>query len=321
MSRTALIIGIDNYKTFPKLTSCVNDAYTMEKMLKRHANEDKNYDCVRVTSDDQEITTKVLRGMVKKTLSDARGSDVILYFSGHGAASETGGFLVSQHGEPDDLGFPMAELMRYANQSMASSVLLILDCCQSGELGNTDDSPYLNQVTLSEGVTILAASSPTQKAQPGMEHSLFTELVLSALEGGAADIRGMVSAASIYAYVEQNCTSWQQRPMYKSHAKQLNAIRKCEHSVEDSLLRELPTLFRKGPDEKFFMDPSYEETEKEVAVADHVAIFKKFKKLRNARMLTTQESKDLYYCALDSCWVQLTPVGQLYYKLAKKGQL
>ena len=69
------------------------------------------------------------------------------------------------------------------------------------------------------------------------------------------------------------------------------------------------------------MDPSYEETEKEVAVADHVAIFKKFKKLRNARMLTTQDSKDLYYCALDSCWVKLTPLGQLYYKLAKNDQL
>lgn len=320
MSRIALIVGIDSYDNFRNLSSCVNDAYAMEEMLKRHWNGDKNYACERLTSDSQKVTTASLRRAVKKSLRDVTSGDVVFYFSGHGVASETGGFLVSQNGEQDDEGFPMSELMRYANQSRADSILLILDCCQSGELGNTDDSPYLNQVTLSEGVTILAASNAEQESQEGLENSLFTALVLSALDGGAADIRGKVSAASIYAYVEQNCTAWQQRPMYKSHAMKLNEIRQCEHSVEDRLLRELPKLFRKGPQEQFQMDPSFEETE-ECCIAENVEKFHKFKLLRNARMLSTQDSKDLYYCALDNLWVQLTPVGQLYWKLAKNDRI
>ena len=321
MSRIALIVGIDQYDNFRNLSSCVNDAYEMEKMLKRHWNGDKNYECERLSSDTQTVTTATLRGAVKKTLRDVTGGDVVIYFSGHGVASETGGFLVSQNGEKDDEGFPMSELMRYANQSKADSTLLILDCCQSGELGNTDDSPYLNQVTLSEGVTILAASSAKQKAQEGLENSLFTALVLSALDGGAADIRGKVSAASIYAYVEQNCTAWQQRPMYKSHAMKLNEIRQCEHSVEDNLLRELPKLFRRGPTEQFKMDPTYEKSLKEILIPENVEKFNKFKSLRNARMLTTQDSRDLYDCALEELWVQLTPLGQLYWKLAKNDQI
>ena len=75
------------------------------------------------------------------------------------------------------------------------------------------------------------------------------------------------------------------------------------------------------------MDPSFEETETDVCIAENVEKFHKFKKLRNARMLTTEISPktgkpaDLYYCAMDKMWVQLTLLGRLYWNLAKNDQI
>jgi hypothetical protein len=152
-----------------------------------------------------------------------------------------------------------------------------------------------------------------------LEYSAFTELVLSALDGGAANVRGQLSAAAIYGYVEQAFGSWQQQPMYKSHAHQLSPLRLCNASVSDELLRQLPTLFR-SPYAKFAMDPSFEYTT-EQANQDNVHTFDLFKKLRNSNLLTTEDELDLYFVALQSIYVQLTPLGKFYWRLAKDGRL
>jgi hypothetical protein len=55
-------------------------------------------------------------------------------------------------------------------------------------------------------------------------------------------VRGQVSAAAIYAYVEQALGPWDQRPIYKSNATQLSPIRYCTPDIEDDELRRLPQL-------------------------------------------------------------------------------
>ena len=228
--------------------------------------------------------------------------------------TDSGGYLVTQDGRYDDHGYPMSELLQVANQSGAQSVLIILDCCHSGSIGGSQYQQQ-NQVTLSEGVTILAASGAEQESGEGMEHSIFTGLLLDAMNGGAADIRGRVSAASMYAHVEQALGAWQQRPMYKSHAMRLNPVRMCEAAVDDSLLRELPGLFP-SPKATLAMDPSYEHSFEDVALPENVAKFDKFKILRNARLLETSGGEDLYFAAENSGAVQLTPLGKFYWQLS-----
>ena len=143
--------------------------------------------------------------------------------------------------------------------------------------------------------------------------------MLSALDGGAANIRGEVSAASIYGYAEQALGSWQQRPMYKSHARTLDPVRLCTPAVSDEALRRLPKLFR-APFMPYAMDPSYEHTDA-AAKPEHVELFNLFKTLRNARLLIAEDNLDLYYAALGSKSVRLTPLGQFYWKLAADGRL
>jgi hypothetical protein len=289
--------------------------------LGRHWNGDPNFNCTTITTDEKDVGEGDLRVAIRSLMGNAHaGDDLLFYFSGHGVVSDGDGYLVTQDAEPDRPGYPMAQLLRHANRSEADSVLIVLDGCQSGEMGNTGDARDVNQATLSEGVTILSASSPTQESREGQDFSLFTELVLDALEGGAADVRGNVSAASVYAYAEQVLGPWQQRPMYKSYARQLAPIRRCKPSVDDQVLRQIPKLF-KGPDMAVSMDPSWEHTKTEVCIAENVEKFDMFKKLRNGRLLTTKDNDDLYFVALNSKKAMLTPMGKLYWQLAKKGSI
>lgn len=317
MSRRALLVGVDDYDFFDNLSCCVDDAKQMEILLKTHDDGSPNYHCTRLNSGRDEITEGSLRAALRKLTSGANGGDDLLfYFSGHGMVIDGEGALVTQDAKPNDVGFPMHELLRRVNRCGAGSVMIILDCCYSGEMGNTGDGGTINQTTLSEGVTILSASSPDQKSQEGMLNSLFTELIIAALSGGAADVRGHVSAASIYAYVEQALGPWQQRPMYKSYAPRLDPLRLCTPAVPDEILRQLPVLFR-GPDAPLKLDPSWEVTD-ESKNPENVKKFDLLKVLRDGRLLD-RRGENLYDLALDSGTVRLTPLGRLYWQLAKKG--
>jgi hypothetical protein len=248
--------------------------------------------------------------------------DVLFYFSGHGCHSEMGGFLITQDGSPGDPGLPMNELLTLSNRSKAQSILLLLDCCFSGDMGNPPNlqSPYgLEQAQLRRGVTILAASRPTEPAVEVGGHGVFTDLVLDALAGGAADVRGRVSAASIYAHVEAALGPWDQRPLYKTHASSLPPVRLCDPHIPDTLLRELPELFG-ATNSRIMMDPSYEETEM-AGTAQHIELFNKFKKLRDAHLLRTEKGDDLYWAAIHGNAVLLTPLGRFYWRLAKEGRI
>ena len=72
---------------------------------------------------------------------------------------------------------------------------------------------------------------------------MFTSLVVDALDGGAADLLGAVTAASVYAYVEAALGAWEQRPLFKANVSRLLPLRKCIPPVETQLLRRLPELF------------------------------------------------------------------------------
>ena len=318
MSR-ALLVGLSEYNHVPPLKGCANDAHEMEAVLRSHEDGSTNYDCLVLTSPGQQPVTRKLLRKVWAQLFDNYDEDIVFYFSGHGHPTDVGGYLVTQDAEPGDPGLSMNDLLTLANRSRARSVLLILDCCFAGGLGNPpvlqSDGSIENLALLRKELTILAASRPAQTAGEAGGLGVFTRLVVGALKGGAADVRGNVTAAAVYAYVEQALGPWEQRPVYKSHAYRFLPVRRCTPSVPDSLLRELPVIFKKV-DDQFRLAPSFEFTEPSAVPAD-VAMYDKFKVLRNARLLMTEKNKDLYFIALDSGLVWLTPLGQFYWQLAR----
>ncbi len=319
MARRALVVGINHYDSFDELKGCITDARDMQSVLARNADESRNFEVDLRTSDGPErITRPVLRQACTELFATV-DVDIVFYFAGHGASSDVETYLVTQDGEPGDYGLPMSELVERANRSPARTVLIVLDCCFSGAAGNRLSlDAGVDAASLREGVTILAASRGTQEADEIDGHGVFTDLVVGALKGGAADVRGQVSAAAVYGYVESALGSLASRPIYKSHAAKLGPVRLCLPKVPDSLLREIPIFF---PVEghAYRMDMSYEETNYGPAAPAHVEVFRKFKKLQVAGLLKPKFGDDLYWTAARSGVVMLTELGEFYRRICLDG--
>src|SRR2546426_671153 len=242
--RRALCVGIDRYP-FGSLRGCVSDAERLAALLRRHADQAPNFD-VRVLAAPlggqlDFVTRGSLRAAIEELFKHP-AEVALLSFSGHGTENSLGGYLVTQDAKRYDDGVAMSDIIPLANQSKASEVVVILDCCHSGHLGTVpaiDNSKAL----LREGVSILTASRGDQVSVEDTGGGIFTSLVVDALEGGAADLLGFVTAPSIYAHVEAALGAWDQRPLFKSHLSKVVPLRKCSPAVDMSLLRELPILF------------------------------------------------------------------------------
>jgi hypothetical protein len=321
--RKALIVGIDDYPTAP-LSGCVNDANKMEEVLKRHQDGSRNFDCKKLITPDHCIT----RSSLKKHVEDlfAFQTDVALfYFSGHGTENNLGGYLVTQDARAYDEGLPMQDVLTLANNSRAHEVVIILDCCNSGAFGRV---PAINNTAanLREGISVLTASLADQSSMEVNGNGIFTKLIYEALQGGASDVLGHVTVASVYAYADQILGAWDQRPLLKSHVSKLLPLRKCKPQVEPSILRKLPDYFETS-DYEYPLDPSYEwdkhEAGPEYQIRDpeHETIFKHLQKCRDAHLLVSVGEEHLYYAAIHGTGCKLTALGQFYWTLAKENKI
>jgi uncharacterized caspase-like protein len=168
VSRRALVVGIDAYNSGNNLYACVADATAMGGVLSRHQDGEKNFDCVLLLNqmeDGSPITQPKLRAALTQLFNF--DGEVLLYFSGHGFLSKTGGVLCTTDASKDDSGISMQEVVDLAIRSQSSNILLILDCCHSGDIANSaaknkggGKSPL---TTLRENMTVIAASRATEE--------------------------------------------------------------------------------------------------------------------------------------------------------------
>lgn len=313
--RRGLIVGIDDYPSSP-LRGCVNDASAIAALLKSHQDGSPNFEGQVLTAGPLNITRAVLKGKLAELFGQP--ADVaLLYFSGHGFANDSGGYLVTQDATKYDEGVSMVDVITTANRSAVREVVIFLDCCHSGALG---ELPALdNKTVLREGISLLTASRGSQVAVEIRGHGLFTSLLCAALEGGASDVLGKVTVASIYAYVDQSLGAWEQRPLFKALVSQLISLRDCSPVVPLEVLRLLPKYFSSAGGE-LHLDPSF-EPDAQPRHPDNERIFGNLQRLRAARLVVPVGEEHLYYAAMNSKSCKLTPLGQFYWTLANSGKL
>jgi hypothetical protein len=316
MSRAALLIGIDNYPR-ARLTGCERDAQSLSGMLSRHADGSLNFQCRVLVSSEDTIDKPNIVGRMNEVFSNPDADVAVFYFSGHGAKTESGGFLVTQDARTNDEGVPMAQLVAAANKSPSREKVIILDCCHAGSLDELFASGA--NVPLSQGVSILAACRNDQVAIERGGRGLFTSLICDALDGGAADVRGAVNIASIYSYVNEILTIWDQRPLFKANVSKLIPIRRAASSISDDKLRRLVDYFP-TQDHHFSLDPSYEPTA-QPSHPQHEAIFADLQRYRGARLLIPDDEEHMYFAAINSKTCSLTALGKFYWQCAKKGTI
>ena len=330
--RRALIVGIDNYVNASNLGAAVSDARAMAKLLQHHEDNTPNYECITLLDnleDGRPITRAGLRHAIVELFENFAG-DALFYFSGHGVLGSTGGYLATFDAQQDDWGVPMQEVVQLANDSRARNVLLILDCCHSGDIANPailrgrDGADPL--AVIRENVTVIASSRDSEVSVEAAGHGLFTAAVIDALDGGAADHMGWVTAPAIYTYVERRFGAWDQRPVYKSHATCSSLVRECAPLIERVQLYELTRHFT-TQDYRYPLDPEHEPEDENGDVHkpvndDKVAVAQLFKVCRDAGLLRpSTPNEQLYWTARRGNTVELTLRGREYWRLVKGGRI
>ncbi len=315
--RRALLIGIDHYPNAP-LAGCVNDAKAMAHILQRNYDGSVNFSPPKIiTSDTDRITRATLLTSIEYLFRD-EAEVALLYFAGHGTEIQLDGFLVTPDAKKYSEGVGLTEVLALANASKASEKVIILDSCYGGAFGQIPATGN-DLAHIREGVSVLTASRSTQTAAETNGRGVFTELVCSALEGGAADVLGKVTVPSVYAYVDEALGPWGQRPLFKSHVSKLVALRQAQPAVALETLRRLPMWFL-TPDSELPLDPSYEPTESP-AHAEHEVVFAQLQKCRAVKIVEPVGEDHMYYAAMHSKACRLTALGQRYWRQAKEGHI
>lgn len=318
--RRALCVGIDEYDGSP-LHGCVNDASRIKALIERHDDGSPNFDCkllIAPAGAKKVVTRAVFRDHLKQLFNQP--ADVaLLHFSGHGTTNGLDGFLVTQDGIEHDEGIPMSDVLSLANGSKAKEVVVLLDCCYSGQAGNP---PVLDtsRTLLREGVSILTGS---RNDQPSLETSgggVFTSLVVDALDGGAADLLGNVTVLAVYTFVHTALGPWDQRPLFKANVAGALELRRCTPPIERAILRRIPTLFPL-PAEELHLDPSHEKTLGQGASPSNESAFEDLQALNRVHLVVPVGTKHMYDAAAESKSCRLTQAGRYYWRLATSGRI
>lgn len=316
--KKALVIGIDFYKEFGPLIYSVEDAESIEKVLKRNSDGSVNFDGVMLKTAEN-YKTPYTREQLKKDIKILFEDDseiALFYFAGHGYVEHTGGYLITSECITGDGGLSMNELLQIANDSPAKNKIIILDCCHSGQMGTPDTGD--NKAMLKEGITILTSSTNKQEAVAKEGAGVFTNLLVDALNGGAANLVGDVTPGSVYAHIDQSLGPWGQRPIFKTNVKRFVTLRKTKPSVSLEDLRKITTLFEEK-DQDFPLNPSFEPDSGE-SNEENTKKFSILQKYNRVNLVVPNVEEHMYYAAMESESCRLTPLGQHYWKLVKQGK-
>lgn len=314
--RKALIVGINDYPG-AKLRGCVNDSNAIAEVLGTNGDGSPNFSVRLLTSPGCTLGRSDLRAAIEQ-LFEGDCDVCLFYFSGHGHIKSTGGYIVTTDAKKYDEGVSMDDLLVIANRSRAKDKVILLDCCHSGALG-TPAITGGNTSQLSEGLSILTASRDSESALEVRGRGVFTALLADALYGGAADLRGYITAGSIYAYVDQALGPWDQRPIFKTNVTRFTSLRSIAPPVPFETLRNICTYFP-NPQHEYTLDPSYEFTDKR-ANAAHVAVMKDLQKFESVGLVVPVGEKHMYFAAMNSKACCLTALGVQYWRLAREKRL
>lgn len=316
--RKALVVGIDYYAHNDGLFGCVDDAHRVKAILERNSDGTVNFDVKLLTGTGP--TDTVARSQLKDLVRDlfaGQNETSLFYFAGHGYIEATGGYLCASDSQTGDDGLAIADLLTYANNSQARNKIVVLDSCHGGIAG----TPATGQphAQLSEGLTILTASTAEQYATEENGEGIFTNLFVDALSGAAGNLVGEVTPGSVYAHIDQSLGSWEQRPVFKTNVKSFVSLRKVQPPIALTDLQKLVTLFPTRGHE-FPLDPSYEPRSANPD-PQKTPVFRTLQNYNRVNLLVPLGAPHMYDAAVGSQSCKLTVLGEHYRRLVERGRI
>ena len=323
--RIALIVGINHYDHGGSLFGCVNDAHAVKSILERHDGGAVNFDCKLMTGTDptKNVTRSELKDQIEQ-LFKADSEVALFYFAGHGHIEASGGYLLASDSSRGDEGVSLNEILVFANQSPAKNKIIVLDSCHSGIAGTPPAPGEL--ATLSEGLTVLTASTQDQYASEENGRGVFTSLFVDALSGSSANLTGDITPGSVYAHIDQSLGAWEQRPVFKTNVKQFISLRKSTPAIPIDDLRKIAQLFPK-PGYVFELDPTFEPEIKgrdegmPPPDQENTIVFAILQKFNRLNLLVPNEAPHMWNAAMESKSCSLTALGEHYRRLVAKNRI
>jgi tetratricopeptide (TPR) repeat protein len=219
----AFVIGIDTYnsESLRNLDACNSDAIQVFDALKKiqfQIFKDKFY-----TGD---ITHNYLREEIVDFFTRPYGATeiVIFYFSGHGILSTNGEpYLCVSDTDPDkpiDKGLSITDLLSIAKECKSANILIILDCCYSGETVLQTKMKQKIEYLSNPRICIIASSLPLEQSfiLPEYQNSIFTHFLLQGLKGfyEALNTKGILTLSSLFLYIYRKLFNMKisQEPVY-----------------------------------------------------------------------------------------------------------
>lgn len=323
--RIALIVGVNYYEHGGSLFGCVDDAHAVKTVLERHGDGSINFDCKLLTGTGP--SDRVKRNDLKDCVADlfkTKAEIALFYFAGHGHIEATGGYLFASDSRRGDEGLSLAEVLTLANASPAQNKVVILDSCHSGIAGTPPG--HADLAALSEGLTVLTASTADQYATEENGRGVFTTLLVDALHGGAANLTGDITPGSVYAHIDQSLGAWEQRPVFKTNVRQFVSLRKVPQAIELEDLRRIAEFFPTRGFE-FQLDPSFEPELKgrdpgmpppHPENTRNFAILQRYNRLN---LVVPVGAPHMWHAAMQSMTCKLTVLGEHYRRLVEKRRI
>jgi hypothetical protein len=323
--RKALVVGVDYYERANTLFGCVADAHGVKNVLERNSDGTVNFGVKLLTGTSP--TALVSRSELREQIQELFADDseiALLYFAGHGHIETTGGYLLASDAKSGDEGVPLSEILTFANRSRARNRLIVLDSCFSGIAGGSPVTPSSGELT--EGLTILTASTAEQYATEENGSGVFTTLFLDALNGAAGNLVGEVTPGSVYAHIDQSLGPWDQRPVFKTNVKSFISLRKVQPPISLPELQRITELFP-SPGFEFRLDPSF-EPERPQAITGVVppnplntAKFAVLQKYSRVNLVVPVNAPHMWHAAMGSQPCRLTVLGEHYRRLVEQKRI
>lgn len=323
--RRALVVGINYYEHLSSLFGCVRDATEVAEVLKKHGDGSRNFDVLlhACSTERDRISRSVLRVQIEQLFRDETET-ALFYFAGHGHIEPTGGYILDSDSRNGNDGIPLSDVLNFAIRSPAKNRIIVLDSCFSGNAGVNQNSTTISE--LSEGMTILTASTSEQYAQEENGSGVFTTLFVDALNGAAANLLGDVTPGSIYAHIDQSLGAWDQRPVFKTNVKNFVSLRKVMPTIT---VAEFQLLLEFFPSQHFDfrLDPSFEpeRTGQEISVPEpdpvNTAKFALLQKFNRVNLVVPVAAPHMWHAAMQSKSCRLTVLGEHFRNLVERGRI
>ncbi|MBI4641634.1 MAG: caspase family protein [Candidatus Tectomicrobia bacterium] len=212
----AVVIGINNYRQWPKLEYAVSDARAVAKLL-----PSLGFDEVITLIDGEATRQNILRvlgdELYEKTQDDDR---LLIFFAGHGQTQDLPdgsrvGYIIPVEGDLKSYystAISMRQLQDLSARIRAKHIFYVMDSCFSGLLLNlrgisavreesTGTSSPATQI-IARARQVLTAGGAGEPVTEVGGHGLFTKLFLEGLQGAAdIDRDGSITANELYQFV------------------------------------------------------------------------------------------------------------------------